>query len=139
VADGRAPRKRRPDVPDQRRVVHLKAAGLEAKCGASDAADLTNWVRGATYDEIYVPADVLERADLVCGRCQEAALEDDGGSDDDVVSDDDGPGDKATDAAADDPAFAEVTDERLIREIARRLRERPLAEEEDDQADQHRD
>ena len=113
----------------ERGLVHLKAPGTgEVKCGATDASDVTNWVRGATFDEIYVPADVLDRAARVCNACQEAALDDDSGSDD-VVEDE-------TDAAAPDdvgstsgpdPAFAEVSDERLLSEIARRLREGPLS------------
>jgi len=116
-------------VSEERRLVHLKAAdGTQTKCGRPDAADLTNWVRGATYDEVYVPADVLERADAVCNACQEAALADDAGSDDEVV-DDEPTNDTAAAGAKDqtDPAFAEITDERLMREVARRLRERPLA------------
>ena len=108
----------------ERGLVHLRAAQTgEAKCGAADAADLTNWVRGATFDEIYVPADVLDRADRICNACQEAALDDESGSDDEVEEE----GELSADAepsAANDPVFAEISDERLVRELARRLRER---------------
>ena len=73
---------------NERRVVHLKgSSSLGPKCGATDASIVTNWVLGATYHEVYVPADVLQRADLVCERCQDAALADDSGSDDEVVPD----------------------------------------------------
>ena len=60
---------------NERRVVHLKgSSSLGPKCGTSDASIVTNWVLGATYHEVYVPADVLQRSDLVCERCQDAAL-----------------------------------------------------------------
>jgi len=124
-------------MPDQPRLIHLKgAAGLEPKCGAADAWRLTNWVRGASFEEVYVPADVVGSSDAVCPRCQEAALRDDTGSDDEVVPDEVG----AETAERDDtdPAFAEITDERFVRELARRLAiVSASAEEERDQAGDH--
>jgi len=123
VANRPASRKRRPALHEERRLIHLRAAnGLEPKCGARDAASLTNWVRGASYEEIYVPADVLQRADVICGKCQDAALHDDSGSDDEVVADQDAAGAAPDADDAPDTAFVEVTDERLLREIARRFR-----------------
>ena len=124
-------------MPDQR-TVHLKqASGVEPKCGAADAWSLTNWVRGASFEEVYVPADVVGRADAICARCQEEALRDPSGSDDEVVPDDAGADTEERDDA--DPAFAEVTDERLVRELARRLAiVSTSAEEERDEAGDHR-
>jgi hypothetical protein len=105
---------------NEKRIVHLKGStGLGPKCGTTDPSIVTNWVLGATYNEIYVPADVLERADQVCGRCQEAALSDESGSDDEVVPE--GEDETTETPAEDDTAFAEVSDERLLRELARRL------------------
>src|SRR3989442_3501460 len=76
-------------VIGQPRLVHLKEdSGMEPKCGAADATNLTNWVRGASFDEVYVPADIVGTTDLVCRKCQEEALRDDSGSDDEVVPDD---------------------------------------------------
>jgi len=123
---------------EQQRIAHLKGStGLGPKCGTTDASIVTNWVLGATYREIYVPADVLQRADQVCGRCQEAALNDESGSDDEVLPDDEDT--TAESAAGDDPAFAEVSDQRLLRELARRLHDAAdLAEEESDEAKDER-
>jgi hypothetical protein len=124
---------------NEQRVVHLKgSSSLGPKCGTSDASIVTNWVLGATYHEVYVPADVLQRADLVCERCQDAALADDTGSDDEVVPDID---DEASEQAQDegDPAFAEVSDQRLLRELARRLGdEATLAEEQSEKTQDRR-
>src|SRR5437660_339710 len=76
---------------EEQRIAHLKGStGLGPKCGTTEASIVTNWVLGATYREVYVPADVLQRADQVCGRCQEAALDDESGSDDEVMPDDEG-------------------------------------------------
>src|SRR5712691_8591750 len=115
---------------NERRVVHLKgSSSLGPKCGTANASIVTNWVLGATYHEVYVPADVLERAELVCERCQDAALADDGGSDDEVVPDTEEDGAEPT-LDEGDTAFAEISDQRLLRELARRLGdEAALAEE----------
>ena len=100
---------------NERRVVHLKgSSSLGPKCGATDASIVTNWVLGATYHEVYVPADVLQRADLVCERCQDAALADDSGSDDEVVPDTEEEDSRPAQDEG-DPAFAEVSDQRLLR------------------------
>ena len=123
---------------NERRVVHLKGSSLGPKCGSADAAIVTNWVLGASYHEVYVPADVLQRADLVCERCQDAALADDTGSDDEVVSDTD---DDRTEPAFDeaDTAFPEISDQRLLRELARRLGdEAALTEEQSDKSKDRR-
>jgi hypothetical protein len=123
---------------NERRVVHLKGSSLGPKCGSADAAIVTNWVLGASYHEVYVHADVLQRADLVCERCQDAALADDTGSDDEVVSDTE---DERTEPAFDegDAAFAEISDQRLLRELARRLGdEAALTEEQSDKSKDRR-
>ncbi len=124
---------------NERRVVHLKgSSSLGPKCGATDASIVTNWVLGATYHEVYVPADVLQRADLVCERCQDAALADDSGSDDEVVPDTE---EEESGPAQDegDPAFAEISDQRLLRELARRLGdEAALAEEQSEKTEDRR-
>jgi hypothetical protein len=124
---------------NERRVVHLKgSSSLGPKCGSADASIVTNWVLGASFHEVYVPADVLQRADLVCERCQDAALADDSGSDDEVVSEAD---DAAVEPALDegDIAFAEISDQRLLRELARRLGdEAALAEEQSEETKDRR-
>jgi hypothetical protein len=123
---------------NEQRMAHLKGlTGLGPKCGTTEASIVTNWVLGATYNEIYVPADVLQRADQVCGRCQEAALSDESGSDDEVMPEDE---EAATETnAEDDLTFAEVSDERLLRELARRLHTTTdLAQEEGDQPEHER-
>lgn len=124
---------------EEQRIAHLKGStGLGPKCGTTDASIVTNWVLGATYNEVYVPADVLERADRVCGRCQEAALNDESGSDDEVVPEEDEAAATET-VPEEDPAFAEVSDQRLLRELARRLHEAAdLAEEESDESKDER-
>jgi len=124
---------------NERRVVHLKgSSSLGPKCGATDASIVTNWVLGATYHEVYVPADVLQRADLVCERCQDAALADDSGSDDEVVPDTEEEDSRPAQDEG-DPAFAEVSDQRLLRELARRLGdEAALAEEQSEKAEDRR-
>jgi hypothetical protein len=123
---------------NERRVVHLKgSSSLGPKCGSADASIVTNWVLGATYHEVYVPADVLQRADLVCERCQDAALADDSGSDDEVVSDAEDKAEPAIDEG--DAAFAEISDQRLLRELARRLGdEAALAEEQSEETKDRR-
>ena len=123
---------------NEQRIAHLKGStGLGPKCGTTEASIVTNWVLGATYNEIYVPADVLQRADQVCGRCQEAALSDESGSDDEIMPEDE---EAATETnAEDDLTFAEVSDERLLRELARRLHTTTgLAQEEGDQPEHER-
>ena len=97
----------------QPRLIHLKGPSeLEPKCGATDATSTTNWVRGASFPEVYVPAEVVGRADVVCRKCQEEAISNDSGSDDEVV-----PDDEEVTAAA----LADVTDADLLAEIARRM------------------
>src|SRR5216117_509854 len=120
---------------NERRVVHLKGSSLGPKCGSADAAIVTIWVLGASYHEVYVPADVLQRADLVCERCQDAALADDSGSDDEVVPDTEEEDSRPAQDEG-DPAFAEVSDQRLLRELARRLGdEAALAEEQSEKTE----
>jgi hypothetical protein len=117
-------------VNGQPRLIHLKGASeLEPKCGASDATSTTNWVRGASFPEVYVPAEVVGTADVVCRKCQEAAIDNDTGSDDEVVSDEEEAG----------AVLADVSDADLLAEIARRLGdEDALAEEEGKETKEHR-
>ena len=114
----------------QPRLIHLKGASeLEPKCGASDATSTTNWVRGASFPEVYVPAEVVGTADVVCRRCQEVAIANDSGSDDEVVSDEEETG----------VVLADMSDADLLAEIARRLGdEEALAEEEGKETKEHR-
>src|SRR5438128_11153467 len=98
----------------QPRLIHLKGASeLEPKCGATDATSTTNWVRGASFPEVYVPAEVVGGADLVCRQCQEEAIANDSGSDDEVV-----PDDEETRVGA----LEEVTDAERLAEIGRQMR-----------------
>lgn len=117
----------------QPRLIHLKGeSGLEPKCRATDATSFTNWVRGASFPEVYVPAEVVGTADVVCRKCQEEAVNNDSGSDDEVVPDEE-------ESGAADAALADVSDADLLAEIARRLGdEEGLAEKESDQAKDHR-
>ena len=114
----------------QPRLVHLKSVSeLEPKCRATDATSVTNWVRGASFPEVYVPAEVVGTADVVCRKCQEAAIDNDSGSDDEVVPDEE-------EAAV---VLTEVSDADLLAEIARRLGdEDALAEEEGKETKEHR-
>jgi hypothetical protein len=126
-------------MSDDERIAHLKgSSSLAAKCGTTDASIVTNWVMGATYREIYVPADALRRADRICERCQDEALHDESGSDDELspLDEDD---DTSEPVDHDDPAFAEISDQRLLRELARRLGEAALTEEEGDEPKDNRD
>jgi len=118
-------------VDVQQRLIHLKGASdLEPKCGATDATSTTNWVRGASFPEVYVPAEVVGRADLVCRKCQEEAISNDTGSDDEVV-----PDDEETSVSALD----EMSDADLLAEIARRMgNEEALSEEERKKTKDHR-
>jgi hypothetical protein len=119
-------------VNGQPRLIHLKGASeLEPKCGATDATSTTNWVRGASFPEVYVPAEVVGGADVVCRKCQEAAISNDSGSDDEVV-----PDDEETGAL---PALEDVSDADLLAEIARRMGdEEALAQEERKEPKDHR-
>jgi hypothetical protein len=119
-------------VNGQPRLIHLRAESeLEPKCGATDATSFTNWIRGASFPEVYVPAEVVGNADVVCRRCQEVAVADDSGSDDEIV-----PTDETEVAAA---ALSDASDADLLAEIARRLGdEEALAEEEGNEAKDHR-
>ena len=114
----------------QLRLVHLKSESeLEPKCRATDATSITNWVRGASFAEVYVPAEVIGTADVVCRKCQEAAIENDSGSDDEVVSDEEEAG----------VVLADVSDADLLAEIARRLGdEDALTQEEGKETKEHR-
>jgi hypothetical protein len=68
-----------------------------------------------------VPAEVVGRADVVCRKCQEEAINNDSGSDDEVVPDDE-------EAAA--AALEDMSDADLLAEIARRMgNEQALPEE----------
>ena len=117
----------------QPRLIHLKGASeLEPKCGATDATSTTNWVRGASFPEVYVPAEVVGTADVVCRKCQEEAISNDVGSDDEVVSDDE-------DAGRVESALAEVGDPELLAEIARRMgNEEALSQEKRKESKDHR-
>jgi hypothetical protein len=99
-------------VDGQTRLIHLRGESeISPKCGATDATGLTNWVRGASFTEVYVPAEIVGRADVVCRKCQEAALENDAGSDDEVVDDD----------VEEARALGDTSDADLLAEIAKRL------------------
>ena len=115
----------------QPRLIHLKGASeLEPKCGATDATSTTNWVRGASFPEVYVPAEVVGTADVVCRKCQEAAISNDSGSDDEVVPDDE-------EMAA--SAIEDVSDADLLAEIARRMgNEEALSQEQRKESKDHR-
>jgi hypothetical protein len=116
-------------VNGQPRLIHLKSASeLAPKCGATDATSATNWVRGASFAEVYVPAEVVGRADVVCGKCQEEAITNDSGSDDDVVPDDE-----------ETTALADMGDADLLAEIARRMgNTEALTEEKRNEPKDHR-
>jgi len=118
-------------VNGQPRLIHLKGASeLEPKCGATDATSVTNWVRGASFPEVYVPAEVVGRADVVCRKCQEEAISNDSGSDDEVVPDDEEIGLAALEDAGDAD---------LLAEIARRMgNEEALSEEKRKESKDHR-
>src|SRR5438067_10207812 len=115
----------------QPRLIHLKGASeLEPKCGATDATSTTNWVRGASFPEVYVPAEVVGTADVVCRKCQEEAISNDVGSDDEVVADDE---------EISVAAIADMSDGDLLAEIARRMgNEEALSEEERKKPKDHR-
>ena len=115
----------------QPRLIHLKGASeLEPKCGATDATSTTNWVRGASFPEVYVPAEVVGGADVVCRRCQEEAIANDTGSDDEVV-----PDDEETNAAR----LEDASDADLLAEIARRMgNEEALSQKERKESKDHR-
>ncbi|HEY8823619.1 MAG TPA: hypothetical protein VIP07_01920 [Candidatus Limnocylindria bacterium] len=115
----------------QPRLIHLKGASeLEPKCGATDATSTTNWIRGASFPEVYVPAEVVGTADVVCRKCQEAAISNDSGSDDEVVPDDE-------EMAA--SAIEDVSDADLLAEIARRMgNEEALSQEQRKESKDHR-
>jgi hypothetical protein len=109
-------------VNGQPRLIHLKGESeLEPKCRATDATSLTNWIRGASFPEVYVPAEVVGSSDVVCRKCQEAAIDDDSGSDDEVVSDEEEKG----------VILADVSDADLLAEIARRLGDEDALTEEE--------
>jgi hypothetical protein len=81
---------------------------------------------------VYVPAEVVGTADVVCRKCQDEAITNDSGSDDEVVADE-------NEAGAIDAALAGASDADLLAEIARRLGdEDALAEEESDHPKDHR-
>jgi hypothetical protein len=121
-------------VNGQPRLIHLKGASeLEPKCGATDATSATNWVRGASFPEVYVPAEVVGRADVVCRKCQEEAISNDVGSDDDVVTD------EADEEEKIGAALENMSDADLLAEIARRLGdEEELSQEEGKEPKDHR-
>jgi hypothetical protein len=118
-------------VNGQPRLIHLKGTSeLEPKCGATDATSTTNWVRGASFPEVYVPAEVVGTADVVCRKCQEAAISNDSGSDDEVVPDDEEMGASA---------IEDVSDADLLAEIARRMGdEEALSQEQRKEPKDHR-
>jgi hypothetical protein len=126
-------------VNGQPRLIHLRGESeLEPKCRATDAGSLTNWVRGASFPEVYVPAEVVGIADVVCRKCQEEAIDNDVGSDDEVVPDEEEAA-PVVNTGVVDAVLADVSDADLLAEIARRLGdEDALAEEEGDQTKDHR-
>lgn len=119
----------------QPRLIHLRSESeLEPKCRATDATTLTNWVRGASFPEVYVPAEIVGSADVVCRKCQEAAIDNDVGSDDEVV-----PDEEEEDTGVVGAVLSDVSDADLLAEIARRLGdEDALAEEESKETKDHR-
>lgn len=119
----------------QPRLIHLKSESeLLPKCRATDATSLTNWVRGASFPEVYVPAEVVGNADVVCRKCQEAAIDNDIGSDDEVVPEEEEEGRGVAYGV-----LTDVSDAELLAEIARRLGdEESLVEEEGKEAKDHR-
>jgi hypothetical protein len=121
-------------VNGQPRLVHLKGESeLEPKCRATDATSLTNWVRGASFPEVYVPAEVVGTADVVCRKCQEESINNDIGSDDEVVPDEE------EETGVVHAVLANVSDADLLAEIARRLGdEEALSEEEGKETKDHR-
>jgi hypothetical protein len=125
-------------VNGQPRLIHLKSESeLLPKCRATDATSLTNWVRGASFPEVYVPAEVVGNADVVCRKCQEAAIDNDIGSDDEIVPDEEEV--KEEDSGAVFGVLSDVSDAELLAEIARRLGdEDELAEEESKETKDHR-
>jgi hypothetical protein len=125
-------------VNGQTRLIHLKSESeLVPKCGATDATSFTNWVRGASFPEVYVPAEVVGNADVVCRKCQEAAIDNDVGSDDEVVSDEEEV--KEQDSGVVFGVLADASDAQLLAELARRLGdEEALAEEEGNETKDHR-
>jgi hypothetical protein len=124
-------------VNGQTRLIHLKSESeLLPKCRATDATSLTNWVRGASFPEVYVPAEVVGNADVVCRKCQEAAIDNDVGSDDEVVADEDV---KEEDRGVVFAVLSDISDAELLAEIARRLGdEDALTEEESKETKDHR-
>lgn len=122
----------------QPRLIHLKSESeLLPKCRATDATSLTNWVRGASFPEVYVPAEVVGNADVVCRKCQEAAIDNDIGSDDEVVSDEEKDEEENTGVVY--GVLTDVSDAELLAEIARRLGdEESLVEEEGKETKDHR-
>jgi hypothetical protein len=124
-------------VNGQPRLIHLKSESeLSPKCRASDATSLTNWVRGASFPEVYVPAEVVGNADVVCRKCQEAAIDNDIGSDDEVVSDEEEA--KGEESGSVFGVLSDVSDAELLAEIGRRLGdEEELAEEDGKEAKDH--
>jgi hypothetical protein len=79
---------------------------------------------------VYVPAEVVGTADVVCRKCQEAAISNDSGSDDEVVPDDE-------EMAA--SAIEDVSDADLLAEIARRMgNEEALSQEQRKESKDHR-
>lgn len=123
----------------QPRLIHLKSESeLLPKCRATDATSLTNWVRGASFPEVYVPAEVVGNADVVCRKCQEAAIDNDIGSDDEVVSDDEKDEEEEGRGVV-YGVLTDVSDAELLAEIARRLGdEESLVEEEGKETKDHR-
>jgi hypothetical protein len=125
-------------VNGQPRLIHLKSESeLLPKCRATDATSLTNWVRGASFPEVYVPAEVVGNADVVCRKCQEAAIDNDIGSDDEIVPDEEEV--KEEDSGIVFGVLSDASDAELLAEIARRLGdEDELAEEESKETKDHR-
>ena len=115
----------------QPRLIHLRSESeLEPKCRATDATSLTNWVRGASFPEVYVPAEIVGTADVVCRKCQEAAIDNDIGSDDEVVPDEE-KDQEGQDRGVVFGVLTDVSDAELLAEIARRLGDEETLTEED--------
>lgn len=123
----------------QPRLIHLKSESeLLPKCRATDATSLTNWVRGASFPEVYVPAEVVGNAEVVCRKCQEAAIDNDIGSDDEVVPEEEEDEEEEGRGVV-YGVLTDVSDAELLAEIARRLGdEESLVEEEGKETKDHR-
>ena len=115
------------------RTLFAVRAGRVEECQIGPGGRFVDATAGQGLDQQsatgHVPAEVVGTADVVCRKCQEAAIDSDGGSDDEVVSDEEESG----------AALADVSDADLLAEIARRLGdEEALTKEESKETKDHR-